>query len=75
MSRVHVVKKIQILIFYFSCYCSAWDFLRLILSPGIFFFWGGGVVGSPRDFFRGGLVFVPIRSWSSLEISISWKTF
>ena len=52
MSRVHVVKKIQILIFYFSCYYSAWDFLRLIFSPGIFFFLGGGgVVGSPRDFF------------------------
>ena len=50
MSRVHVVKKIQILIFYFSCYYSAWDFLRLIFSPGIFF-GGGGVVGSPRDFF------------------------
>ena len=74
MSRVHVVKKIQILIFYFSCYYSAWDFLRLIFSPGIFF-WGGGLSEALGIFFRGGLIFVPIRSWSSLEISISWKTF
>ena len=75
MSRVHVVKKIQILIFYFSCYYSAWDFLRLIFSPGIFFFGGGGLSEALGIFFRGGLIFVPIRSWSSLEISISWKTF
>ena len=46
MSRVHVVKKIQILIFYFSCYYSEWDFLRLIFSPGIFFL-GGGVCRKP----------------------------
>ena len=29
----------------------AWDFLRLIFGPGIFFSGGGGVVGSPGFFF------------------------
>ena len=63
MSRVHVVKKIQILIFYFSCYYSEWDFLRLIFSPGIFFFFGwGGLSEALGIFFKGGLIFVPIRS-------------
>ena len=51
----------------------AWDFLRLIFGPGIFF--SGGVVGSPRVFFWRGVDFVPIRSSPSLEIFISWKTF
>ena len=32
----------------------AWDFLRLIFGPGIFFSGGGGVVGSPRVFFLEG---------------------
>lgn len=53
----------------------AWDFLRLIFGPGIFFSGGGGVVGSPRVFFWRGVDFVPIRSSPSLEIFISWKTF
>ena len=53
MSRVHVVKKIQILIFYFSCYYSAWDFLRLIFSPGIFF--GGGGLSEALGIFLEGV--------------------
>ena len=33
----------------------AWDFLRLIFGPGIFFSGGGGgFVGSPRVFFLEG---------------------
>ena len=54
MSRVHVAKNIQILIFLFfvlSFYAfwkflrlvnSAWDFFRLIFGPGTSFFGGGG---------------------------------
>lgn len=39
----------------------AWDFLRLIFGPGIFFSGGGGgFVGSPRVFFWRGVDFVPI---------------
>lgn len=54
----------------------AWDFLRLIFGPGIFFSGGGGGLSEALGFFFWrGVDFVPIRSSPSLEIFISWKTF
>ena len=53
----------------------AWDFLRLIFGPGIFFSGGGGLSEALGFFFWRGVDFVPIRSSLSLEIFISWKTF
>ena len=85
---MHVVKNIQILIFYFSCYYFmlsgkfkarefGMGFFEVNFWSRDFFFGGGGegFVGSPKHFFWRGVHFVPIRSSPSLEISISWKTF
>ena len=56
---------------------SAWDFLRLIFGPGIFWGEGGkrGFVGSPRNFFGGGLILSPFNHRHPLKFLFLGRPF